>query len=70
MVEGRCAMALRGRWADERRGARDGRPGGVAAWRQENVPELWKLGLEHHTDLVVCFLEKWYLVKSSQQKIR
>lgn len=39
-------------------------------WRWKHVPEVLKPGLEHHTSLVACFLEKQYLVIRSQQKIR
>lgn len=58
MVEGRCSVALQSRRADERRGAREGRRGGIAAWRWENAPEVWKPGPEHHTHLVVWLSAK------------
>lgn len=63
-VEGRCTVALQSQRADERRGARDGKQRGIAVWRWENAPEVRKPGLEHHTHLVVRFLENDYLVKS------
>lgn len=70
MVEGRCAVTLESQRADERRGTRHGRQGDIAVWCWENVPEMWKPGLEHHTHLIACFLEKQYVVKSSQEKNR